>query len=200
MKYKYFLNLLLSSILLFSCAENDKKTVQKLVQLDYNFQNHIENISSENQPIKIKERNFLHIEVDSVGNCKIDGKKVKKSNLVEEIKKVIVGDSNNPNMPTTIIMNFDYAGEVAVQDKLIINGTFDSKLKYDDYKEIRDKIFLTYSEVRNEFSLKKYGKNINEIISSFLENGENPEDFNRAPEIFQIYPIRYYETKKEKVN
>ena len=76
---------------------------------------------------------------------------------------------------------------------LIISAKFDGELDYKKYSKIRNKIYLSFNEVRNEFSLERFNKTFEELLNSNKE-----EDLWKWGEIKQITPIRYTEFLVEK--
>jgi len=83
--------------------------------------------------------------------------------------------------------------KVDVNKNIIVLGIFDKELNYEKYREIRNKIYIAFNQVRNEFALAKFNQSTQEIIDSDKES-----DNEKWMEINKIFPIRYTETVKEK--
>ncbi|QMU63344.1 MAG: hypothetical protein GKR88_02985 [Flavobacteriaceae bacterium] len=103
-KNNLFLYYFSLAILLISC--NDKKeTIQKsnaeIIELNYDFHNYIGNIRDKSNPPIIKERDYLEIRVNQKGECQIKGKIVSDSLIISELKKYIIPNSENNQMPLT---------------------------------------------------------------------------------------------------
>ncbi len=160
----------------------------KVIELEYGFDNYFKNVRDNSEEIIIKQRNIVMIDVDEDGITKIEKNVVSDSLIVTELKKYIIPSPDNDQMPKTIEKEFEYSGKVHVNKNIIILGTFDKKLNYEKYREIRNKIYIAHNEVRNEFSRTKFNKTILDII---LSTGE--EDVIKWEEIRQIFPIRYME-------
>ncbi len=160
----------------------------KVIELEYGFDNYFKNVRDNSEEIIIKQRNIVMIDVDEDGITKIEKNVVSDSLIVTELKKYIIPSPDNDQMPKTIEKEFEYSGKVHVNKNIIILGTFDKKLNYEKYREIRNKIYIAHNEVRNEFSRTKFNKTILDII---LATGE--EDVIKWEEIRQIFPIRYME-------
>jgi len=164
-----------------------------VVEVDYGFDNYLKNIHDKSEGLIIKQRNLVLIDVDKDGKMKIEKKSVTDSLIVEELKKYITPNSNNIEMPITVEKEFQLSGKVNINKNMIVLGIFDNDLNYEKYLEIRNKIYLSFTEVQNEFSLKKFNQTLQELIHSSKE-----EDIIKWQEIRQIFPIRYTETVKEK--
>jgi hypothetical protein len=139
-------------------------------------------------PIIIKERNILEIDVNLKGECRIEGKIINDSLIISELKKYITPNSENSKMPMTVEKEFYYSGKVLVTKQLLISALYDKNLSYENYSKIRNKIYAAYYEVRNDFALKKYSKNINQLLKS-----NEQDDFSKVAEITEIFPILYSE-------
>jgi len=152
------------------------------------------NIINENtEPIIIKERNLIHILVNKKGECKIKKRIVEDSLIVYELKKYLIGDPENKNMPVMVEWDFEYAGKVVVNENFLIAANYDKELSYEKYQDIRHKIYVAFNEVRNEFSKKTFHKTWDELINSTDEN-----DIFRTDEILAIFPFNYTEIKNNK--
>lgn len=161
----------------------------KVIQLDYLFDNYTNNIREESDPIIIKERNLVIINVDKNGETKIEDKFVPDSLIISEFKKYLVPNPDDDQMPMTTEKNFQYSGKVNTLQNIAILARYDKDLNYEKYREVRNKFYLAYNEVQNEFSISKFNKSLTELLKSDVE-----EDLAKWREINQIFPIRYTET------
>ena len=183
---KIFILILLLS---FVSCKKELEPDYKVIELEYGFDNFFRNVRDNSEEIIIKQRNIVMIEVDEDGITKIEKNAVADSLIVTELKKYIIPSPDNDEMPMTIEKEFEYSGKVHVNKNLIVLGIFDKKLNYEKYRKIRNKVYIAYNEVRNEFSRQKFDKTLLDII---LSTGE--EDVIKWEEIRQIFPIRYMET------
>jgi hypothetical protein len=198
-KTKILLYLVIASSMFISCKKEIEEINELLetdfiaIQFYYGFDNYTKNIrDSDLDPIIIKERNFLEINVNKNGVCNIEGKNIEPELIITELKKYLIPNPENENMPKTIEKEFTYAGKVTVNENLLISALFDKDLSYKKYSEIRNKIYLAYNEVRNEFTIKKYGKNLAELMTANKEI-ENEQFY----ELNVIFPFRYTEIMEE---
>ena len=169
------------------------ETDYKVIELDYGFDNYINNTRDKSEQLIIKERNLVIIEVDKNGSIKFENNSINDSLLVTEIKKYIIPNPDNDEMPITIEKEFQYSGKVDVNKNIIILASFNGELNYRTYNQIRNKVYLAFNEVRDEFSKGKFGKSAEELSSS-----ENENDNAKWNELRQIFPIRYTEITAEK--
>ncbi|XCF07501.1 hypothetical protein ABI125_06500 [Tamlana crocina] len=197
---KILLKLLLLTIILAStsCKDELKSIVDlevdyKVVELEYGFDNYMKNLSNKSGQIVIKQRNLVVIDVEKNGVTKIEGKIVNDSLIIDKLKKFIVPNPENEKMPATIEKEFKYSGKVDVNKNIIVLGIFDKGLNYEKYREIRNKIYISFNQVRNDFALSKFNQSVQQIIDSDKES-----DIEKWTEIRRIFPIRYTETVKEK--
>ncbi|WP_298503081.1 hypothetical protein [uncultured Maribacter sp.] len=197
---KNLLNLLLLTILLVStsCKKELKSMMElevdyKVVELEYGFDNYMKNLFNKSEQIVIKQRNLVVIKVEKNGFTEIEGQIIHDSLIINELKKFIIPSPQNETMPITIEKEFKHSGKVDVNKNIIVLGIYDKELNYEKYREIRNKIYIAFNQVRNEFALAKFNQSTQEIIDSDKES-----DNEKWMEINKIFPIRYTETVKEK--
>ena len=169
-------------------VETILETDYKVIELDYGFDNYNKNIRNKADRIIIKERNIVIIDVDKNGRILIENKLIEDSLIIPELKKYIIPNPENNEMPNTIEKEFEFSGKVIMNKNLMISAKFDEELDYKKYSKIRNKIYLSFNEVRNEFSLERFNKTFEELLNSTKE-----EDLWKWGEIKQITPIRYTE-------
>ena len=104
-------------------------------------------------------------------------------------KKYIIPNPADKKMPMTTEKSFQYSGKVNTHKNITILAKYDKELDYEKYQKIRNKFYLAYNEVRNEFSLSKFDKSLPELLNSSQE-----ADILKWQEIRQIFPIRYMES------
>ena len=160
----------------------------KVIEVDYGFDNYMKNIRDKSEPYVIKERNLVIIDVGKNGETLIEDNFIPDSLIVSEFKKYIIPNPEDEKMPTTVENTFQYSGKVTMHRGITILAKFDKELRYKKYQEIRNKFYFAYNEVRNEFSLLKFDKNLTELI-----NSDEEEDKLKWREIRQIFPIRITE-------
>jgi hypothetical protein len=179
-------------LFLISCKKDIELPLEsdyKVVEMDYGFHNYMSNIRDKSEQIIIKERNIVLIDVDKNGKTNIEGNFIPDSLIISEFKKYIIPNPLDENMPITVTKDFHYSGKVFLQKNIMVVAKYSKDLNYEKYREIRDKFYIAYNEVRNEFSLSKFDKGLIELLKS-----EEQEDNLKWEEIREIFPIRYTET------
>jgi hypothetical protein len=184
--------LLLTLILVSTSCKNELESIleadYKVIEVDYGFDNYMKNIRDKSEQYIIKERNLVIIDVDKNGETLIEDNFIPDSLIVSEFKKYITPNPTDEKMPMTVETSFKYSGKVTMHKNITILGKFDKELSYEKYQEIRNKFYFAYNEVRNEFAVSKFKKNLTELRES-----DNKEDRLKWSEIRQIFPIRITE-------
>jgi hypothetical protein len=160
----------------------------KVVELEFGFDNYMQNIRDKSGFYVIKERNLVEIEIDKNGRTIIEDNFIEDSLIIAEFKKYLIPNPSDKKMPMTFKANFKYSGEVNMHKNVTIIGKYDKELNYEKYREIRNKFYLAYNEVRNEFSILKFNKSLTELL-----NSDDDEDLLKWREIRRIFPISYME-------
>ncbi|GGZ94549.1 hypothetical protein [Algibacter mikhailovii] len=191
---KISLNILLLTLILAStsCKKEldtllELEADYKVIDLEYGFDNYMRNINSEQ--LIIKQRNIVLINVDKKGETTIEDNIIPDSLIISEFKKYIIPNPMDDKMPMTTEKSFEYSGKVDTHKNIIVLAKYDKELNYEKYKKIRNKFYLAYNEIRNEFSVSKFDKSLTELLKS-----DKPEDIIKWQEIRQIFPIRYMES------
>ncbi|MFK7748691.1 MAG: hypothetical protein AB8B65_09890 [Kordia sp.] len=183
------IGLLILTLILFSCEEKSEPVLEVddvVLKVHYYYNFDIEN----SDIITVKQRNLVKILLNKKGECLIEGKMVEDSLIVSELKKYLVPNPDNDDMPETVERDFEFSGKVLMNKNVMISGRFDDKLYLKRYVNIRDKIYTAYSEVRNSFAKEKFNKTLTELMDS----GEE-DDRLIVEEIKEIFPFRYVESK-----
>jgi len=187
---------LLAFILFFiSCKEKIEKVLNpdfKVVELNYNFDNYINNIRNKSEPFIIKERNLIEIKVNQNGEVRIEGKITNDTLIVKKLREYLSPNSENKEMPATIEKEFTYSGKVVMNKYVIISASFDKDLNYEKYSKIRNKIYTAYNETKNKFAIEKFGKSLMELMKS-----NEKTDNLKWNELIGIIPVNYTEIIEE---
>ncbi|WP_248722597.1 hypothetical protein [Seonamhaeicola sp. ML3] len=194
---KTSLNILLITIIMLastSCKKEldtllELEADYKVIDLEYGFDDYMRNIRDKSDQLIIKQRNIVLIDVDKNGETTIENNIVPDSLILSEFKKYIIPNTADEKMPMTTEKSFQYSGKVLTQKYITILAKYNRELSYEKYQNIRNKFYLAYYEVRNEFSLLKFNKSLTELLKS-----DEPEDLMKWREITQIFPIRYMES------
>jgi len=191
MKYKIIKHLFLAQILTaISCTQYNKniESDYKVIEVDYGFNNYINNVKKDTEQIIIKERNIVIIDVNKDGLVSINNKIIAQNLIIPELKRYIIPHPKDSLMPLTIEKQFKHSGVLTINKNLMLSAKFNKDLNYGSYSTIRNKIFASFYEIRNEFSMKQFNKSYVELLYS-----TNTIDNLRYLEIKQIFPVRYSE-------
>ena len=199
-KTKVLLYLIIASSIFISCKKEIEEinelleTDFKVIEFYYGYDNLMTNVgdNEKSKPLIIRERNFLEINVNQNGDFELEGEIVEPNLIVSELKKYLTPNPENKEMPETIEQEFPYAGKVITNKNLFISALYHENLNYKKYNKIRNKIFIAYNEVRNEFTLKKYGKSLSE-----LRNEDKEIEMQKYYELTSIFQFRYTEIMEE---
>ena len=182
--------------MLFSCDKEIKlmlKPEYKVIEFYYGFDNYMTNVRGNKvEPFIIKERNYLEIIINEKGEFELEKKMIESNLIVSELKKYLIPNPENKEMPETIEQEFTYAGKVITNKSLFISALYDKNLNYKKYNKIRNKIFIAYNQVRNEFAVRKYEKTLSE-----LRNSDEKTDLLKYYELTDIFQFRYTERMEE---
>ena len=185
------LYLLVSILIIISCKEKVEKILKtdfKAVEIDYNFDNYINNTKNKSEPFIIKARNIIEINVNKNGEVEIEGKIINDTLIIKTLKEYLSPNPENNEMPITIEKEFTYSGKVIMNKNVIISAFFDKNLTYEKYSKIRNKIYISYNEIKNEFAIERFGKSLHQLMKLNEEN-----DNLKWIEINKIIPINYTE-------
>ncbi|RED48446.1 hypothetical protein [Seonamhaeicola aphaedonensis] len=161
----------------------------KVIDLEYGFDNYMRNIRDKSEQLIIKQRNIVLIYVDKNGETTIEDNFIPDSLIISEFKKYITPNPTDEKMPMTTEKSFQYSGKVNTHKNITILVKYHKELNYEKYQKIRNKFYLAYNEVRNDFSMSKFNKSLTELL-----NSNEQEDIIKWQEIRQIFPIRYMES------
>jgi hypothetical protein len=198
-KTKISIYLIIVLLILFSCKKEIEEinelldTDYKVIELYYGYDNYFKNIrDNESDPLIIKERNIVEISINENGNCEIEGKDIELDSITNEIIKYLIPRPENKKMSETLEKEFPHAGKVIMNKHLKIAVLINENINYKNYSEIRNKIYIAHNIVRNDFALKKYGKELSVLL---LPN--NDIETEQIQEIFEIFPLNYFEVIPE---
>jgi hypothetical protein len=198
-KTKILLYLIIASSILISCKKEINKVDEllkadyKVIDFYYGYDNYFKNIrDNESNPLRIRERDIVEININENGNCEIEEKVIELDSITNEIKKYLIPNPENEKMPETLEKEFLHAGKVILNKKLKFVVLINENISYKKYSEIRNKIYIAHNIVRNDFALKKYGKGLSELL---LPNNEIEKE--QINEIIEIFPLNYLEVMPE---
>ena len=176
------------SIVSCNNIKSESKEKMLLVQYNYNFDNYFRNVKNNSKKQRVKERNVLILDIDSIGFCKFNNKNIKLSELKPKIKELLQNQTCKQKFPELKKIDFNYLGSIKIPAKFFIAARYHNNLSFKKYNLIRNEIFKAYNETRNELISKKFNLTLNQLINS------NKESHRLIlSEVYKAYRILYYE-------
>ncbi|HEA28774.1 MAG TPA: hypothetical protein ENH91_02055 [Leeuwenhoekiella sp.] len=185
---------LLPFLFLIACGENHSQTNKtdkidyKVVQLDFNYLNYLDNIKPKDDIFPIKSRSLIIVDC-TTDNYKVDGKEVSKSIIRDEIKNQLANNKSNENFPVFEKNEYAQLGEIEHPKNYVLMLLVKPDINFVEYQDIRKEVFTAINDLRNKLSVEKTGKNLYELNKS-----NDKKELEIYDEIYRIYPMNYTET------
>jgi len=135
------------------------------------------------QDIDIKKRNIFVVKVNSLNQLLVQGQEINVRQLKEKAIEFIKNDANNPNLPEKVMVNIDLIGNIEITKDHVISLQNDVDTQYQAYIEVQNELVAAYTEVRNEFSMNRFGKKYDDLT----------EDQQKA--VQSVYPQKISEAE-----
>jgi len=132
--------------------------------------------------LKIKERNIFVVLVNKNNQLLVEGQPMNIDNLKDEAKKFIENPANEANLPEKEIKDIPYFGNIPIS-KQVVSLQNDRGTSYGTYIKVQDELARAYNELRDELSLRKFGKKFDDL------------DEEKQNAIKEIYPMRISEAE-----
>ncbi len=110
----------------------------------------------------IKQRNVMEIFVSKFDEIMVDKKKIDILELKDKAKKFILNQGNDVNLPEKEVKEIDLIGKYAVS-KGVIAVKNDRGTTYQMYIMVQNELVRAFSEVRDELSMVKFGKDFDDL-------------------------------------
>jgi biopolymer transport protein ExbD len=111
---------------------------------------------------EIKERNVLVVLVNSNDQLMVEGNHISLSLLRQRTKEFILNPQNKADLPEKRLEIIEPFGEIEVS-KGIISLKNDRTTSYGMFIKVMNELIAAGSEVRNEFSMKRFGKKYEDL-------------------------------------
>lgn len=148
-------------------------------------------------PPEVKQRNVFQVLVNANDELLVEGEPMLVSNLREEAKKFIIGDPtfSDPEMPEGKMTEVPVLGNRMVS-KQIISLQNDRGTSYEMYIKVQNELAGAYSEVRDEFAQKEFGK---PMIRLEKEAESSKKAEMQVDAVKSVYPQRISEAEPKNV-
>ncbi len=135
---------------------------------------------------EVKERNIFIVKINSKDRLLFNGEVGDISELKDRAKEFLGNPNNDPNLPEKLQMEIPLLGMMDIS-KGIISLQNDRGTSYDMYVAVQNELTKAISELRNELSQAKFGRNYADL--------NDPQ----AEAIDQAIPIAISEAEPTKI-
>lgn len=146
----------------------------------------------EDAQVDIKARNILYVRLNYQGQLSIKDETTQDagwsefSELRQRVKDFVRNEQNYSKWPEKHVKVIDLLGRCYVTDKHVISVQTDRGTPYDAYFQVQNELVAAYTELRNEISKEKFGREYQYL-----------EDDQKAA-IRQYYPQNISEAEPKK--
>ncbi|MBR1871907.1 MAG: biopolymer transporter ExbD [Bacteroidales bacterium] len=106
---------------------------------------------------KVNRRNIIIVKINSADRLMAGGEPIDVTFLKEKIKEFLSNPTDDPNLPEKEIKDIEGYGQYPVS-KGVISLQNDRGTSYRAYIEVQNELVKAINELRDEFSVKNYGK------------------------------------------
>lgn len=111
----------------------------------------------------INKRNLFVVKINSMNQLLVQGQEMNIKQLREKAKEFIQNKNDDPNLPKLYTEEIEGLGEVTYTREHVISVQNDVDTQYQAYLDVQNELVAAYNELRDEFSLQKFGKSFNEL-------------------------------------
>jgi hypothetical protein len=116
------------------------------------------------EPPPINERNVFIVRVNGQDKLLVEGEPLEISELKNRAKEFIDNPENREDLPVKTMKYIEGLDrEVEVCDKDVISLQNADNTTYDMYIKVQNELMRAYNELRNEFSMKEWGKKFDDL-------------------------------------
>lgn len=106
----------------------------------------------------VKKRNIFILHITNQDEIIAQGEKTDIHKLRGKVMQFIKNKNNDPNLPELITENVPSIGKVAYTKNHVILLETDAEARYQTYIDVQSELVAAYSELRDEFAMKRFGK------------------------------------------
>lgn len=111
---------------------------------------------------KVNRRNIIVVKINSADRILAGSEPIDVSQLNNKIREFLTNPNNDPNLPEREVKEIEGFGTYAVS-KGVISLQNDRGTSYQAYIAVQNELVKAINELRDEFSLKNYGKKYNRL-------------------------------------
>jgi biopolymer transport protein ExbD len=113
--------------------------------------------------VKVRERNILKIMINTNNQILCGGDYIDIRQLKDRAKAFILNESNNEHMPEKVTEDVPYFGEMTFTKFHVISLQNDRGTLYQAYIDVQNELAAAYNELRNDVTMKKWGKRFDDL-------------------------------------
>ena len=149
------------------------------------------------KPPEIRERNVFQVLVNANNDLLVEGDVMLVSNLREAAKEFIIGDPTfqDDEMPEGKPTEVPILGQMMVS-KQIVSLQNDRGTSYEMYIKVQNELVAAYNEVRDEYAIQKFGKNLKQLEKD-AETSKTAE--LQVDAVKDVYPQRISEAEPKNI-
>ena len=114
------------------------------------------------QDTPVKERNLLLVKVNSNDRLSVNRQPSEVIELKDKVKKFLTADGSRETDPEVELKDIDGLGSQIVS-KGVVSLNTDRGTSYKMYMAVQNEVMKAYNEVRDEFSVSKFGRKFDEL-------------------------------------
>jgi biopolymer transport protein ExbD len=143
-------------------------------------------VEQNDEDVKVKERNVMNVMINKSNKLLVNGRPCDVEMLKDKAKEFMTPRPGDESAPETETKTFDLIGDV-LMTKGVISLQNDRATSYEMYIKVQDRLASAFNEMKNELSLKKFGKKYIEL------NEEQTKAINEAVpvRVSEAEPVDY---------
>ena len=114
------------------------------------------------EDLKVNRRNIIQVKINSNDRLLAGSQPMDVSQLKDKIKEFMTNPYDDPNLPEKEIQDIPGLGPVPVS-KGVISLQNDRGTTYQAYITVQNELIKAVNELRDEFSMRTYGKKYNKL-------------------------------------
>lgn len=114
-------------------------------------------------PVDINKRNLFVVKINSQNQLLVQGTEISIKELRTKAKEFIRNDANDVTFPVKYKVNIPLLGEIEITKEHVISLQNDVDTQYQAYIDVQNELVAAYTELRNELSKSKFGKEYSEL-------------------------------------
>jgi len=133
---------------------------------------------STQEQVNIRERNIFVVLVNRNNDLLVEDNVMNIRDLREATKEFIDNPNNDKNLPVKEEKYFEHIGKVEVTPKHVISLKSDRGTSYETYVTVQNELAAAYNELRDELSMRKWGKKYKDLNDELKEAVEKVYNMN----------------------